>query len=413
MCSKEAKMREKVTQIVKQTSLSIVQNEIQAVRRKNIRKTGCRVIADGKIGVAGGLGEVSAEELFARAEKSLAYGIDYEVELSRNLQKHNCLDSFVISDAELCKRVENILGEVRRRHPEFAVSNKVNLSHIDFTLENELNLKLQHRDCYLSLSFLLKKQGSTGIMDTFFGLVDRRLEEQRVIEAVSEVINAYNNLLPMPEKTLPVIISQGSLTRLFQRDLNGKMVGNKASLFQNQMGQKVFSDRFSLEIVRDPVETYGPDFDMEGTIPAEDLNWLIKDGVILRPYTDKKTALRHGFANTGCADGNYDSVPSLGGANVEIPHAGKTLTEMLNGQPGLMIQIASGGDFTPDGNFASPVQVAYLTDGHKLLGRVPEFTIKGSIFEFFGDDFIGVSSDKIYVNGNDRMLVTRLAVEKL
>ena len=406
-------MREKVTQIVKQTSLNIVQNEIQSVRRKNIRKTGCRVIADGKIGVAGGLGDVRAEELFARAEKSLAYGIDYEVELSCNLQKQNCLDSFVISDSELCKRIENILGEIRRRHPEFAVSNKVNLSHIDFTLENELNLKLQHRDCYLSLSFLLKKQGSTGIMDTFFGLVDRKLEENRVIEAASEVINAYNNLLPMPEKGLPVIISQGSLTRLFQRDLNGKIVGNKASLFQSQMGQKVFSDRFSLEIVRDPVETYGPDFDMEGTIPVTELDWLIKDGVILRPYTDKKTAHRYGFANTGCADGNYDSVPSLGGANVEIPHAGKTLAELLNGQPGLMIQIASGGDFTPDGSFASPVQVAYLTDGHKLLGRVPELTIKGSIFDFFGNDFIGVSSDKIYVNGNDRMLVTRLAVEKL
>jgi len=78
-----------------------------------------------------------------------------------------------------------------------------------------------------------------------------------------------------------------------------------------------------------------------------------------------------------------------------------------------LIAIASGGDFTPDGKFATPVQVSYLTDGVKLLGRLPELTIKGSLFDFFGRDFIGVSSDKLYLSGNERMLVTRLAAQKL
>ncbi len=406
-------MREKLTQTVKQTSLSIVQNEINAVRRKNISKTGCRVIENGKIGVAGGLGAVDCEKLFARARQGLDYGIEYNVEPGANLQHQTVLDQFKISDNELCERIGRLLGELKRRHPHFAVSNKVNLSSVRLHLENDQQMQLSHADTYLSLSFLLKKQGSTGIMDTFFGLVDRELAEEKVLAAINEVIDAYDNVLPLPEKPLPIIISQPSLTRLFQRDLNGKMVGNRASLFQGQLGQKVFSDNFSLGIARDPVETFGPAFDMEGTIPAEELCWLIKDGVIVRPYTDKKTAARYGFANTGCADGNYDSVPSLGGANLEILHSGKTLAELLAGQPGIMVQIASGGDFTPDGSFASPVQVAFLTDGHRLLGRIPEITIKGSIFDIFGKDFVGVSSDRIYVNGNDRMLVTRLSTAKL
>lgn len=406
-------MREKVTQTVKQTSLSIVQNEIQAVRRKNITKTGCRVIKDGKIGVAGGLGEVNLEELYARADQSLAYGIEYDVAATENLHHSTSLDKFKVNDTDLCRRISALLQEIKNRHPEFSLSNKVNLSHVSLLLENDRQLQLEHLDSYISLSFLIKKQGSTGIMDTFFGLVDRQLHENRIIAAVSEVIAAYNNLQPMPTENLPVIISQGTLTRLFQRDLNGKMVGNKSSLFQHQIGQKVFADNFSLVIASDPVETFSPAFDMEGTITPGNLSWLIKDGVILRPYTDKKTAQRYGFENTGCADGNYDSVPSLGGANLEIPHSERTLAELLNGKPGLMVQMASGGDFTPDGQFASPVQVAFLTDGRKLLGRVPEFTIKGSIFEFFGDDFIGVTSDKIYSNGNDRMLVTRMAIDKL
>ncbi|MDD3146760.1 MAG: metallopeptidase TldD-related protein [Candidatus Riflebacteria bacterium] len=406
-------MREKLTQTVKQTSLSIVQNEIQAVRRKNISKTGCRVIKDGKIGVAGGLGEVNSEELYARAAQSLDYGIEYDVDISENLQHRTQLDSLKISDSDLCNRISTLLKEIKARHPAFALSNKVNLSHVSLQLENERQLRLEHLDSYLSLSFLIKKQGSTGIMDTFFGLVDRQLDESRVVAAISEIIEAYDNIQPLPCENLPVIIGQSLLTRLFQRDLNGKMLGNKASLFQNQLGKKVFSENFSLQIAGDPVETFGPAFDMEGTITAENLSWLIQNGVITRPYTDKKTARRYGFENTGCADGNYDSVPSLGGANLEIKHSGRTLSELLNGRPGLMVQMASGGDFTPDGQFASPVQVAFLTDGRKLLGRVPEFTIKGSIFDFFGNDFIGLTSDKIYINGNDRMLVTRMAIEKL
>lgn len=406
-------MREKVTQKVKQTSLSIVQNEIQAIRRKNIKKTGCRIIENEKIGIAGGLGEVDCEELYARAAQSLAYAIDYPVQPGENLQHSTAVGNFSISDADLCQRIEKILREIRARHPDFQVSNKVNVSSISLRIENDRKMQLGHLDSYINLSLLLKRKGSTGIMDTFFGLVDRRLEDTRVIEAVSEIISAYNNLLPMPAAPMPIVIHQETLTRLFQRDLNGKMVGNGASLFQSQMGKKVFAENFSLKIATDPFETFGPAFDMEGTMTPARLAWLIRDGVILRPYTDKKTALRYGFENTGCADGGYDSVPTLGGANLEVMHSGKTLKELLNGQPGLLISIASGGDYTPDGYYASPVQVAYLTDGEKLLGRVPEFSIKGSIFEFFGNDFIGVSSDKIYPSGNDRMLVTRMAIEKL
>ncbi|MBU1108228.1 MAG: hypothetical protein KKB51_16265 [Candidatus Riflebacteria bacterium] len=406
-------MREKIVQQVKQTSLSIVQNKISAVRRKNIQKTGCRVMRDNKIGVAGGLGAISEDELFARAEKSLSWGVDYPTGAVSNLQSDTRLDELMIDDKQLCETVEKVLNELKRRHPDFAVSNKVNISNISLNIKNDNGLALSHRDSYINWSFLLKGNTSTGIMDTFFGLVDRKIESEKVIESTSQIIEAYKNLIELPVGDLPVIIDQASLTRLFQRDLNGKIAGNKASLLQKQFGQKSFADNFSVQIVNDPVETFGPAFDMEGSICPDELRWLIKNGVILRPYTDRRTAMRYGYENTCCADGAYDSVPSLGGCNLEISHSDKTLAQLLPGGKGIMIAIASGGDFTPDGSFASPVQVAWLTDGKQLLGRLPELTIKGSLFDFFGKDFIGVSSDKIYLSGNDRMLVTRLAVSKL
>jgi predicted Zn-dependent protease len=80
---------------------------------------------------------------------------------------------------------------------------------------------------------------------------------------------------------------------------------------------------------------------------------------------------------------------------------------------GILVTIASGGDFTADGNYASPVQVAYLTDGENLLGRLPELTISGSVFDFFGKNFIGLAADKYFLAGNERLAVTRLKTSKL
>ncbi|SCG81716.1 hypothetical protein DW1_0095 [Proteiniborus sp. DW1] len=63
----------------------------------------------------------------------------------------------------------------------------------------------------------------------------------------------------------------------------------------------------------------------------------------------------------------------------------------------MAVLIASGGDFTAEGVFGTPVQLAFLTDGERLIGRLPELTISGDVYTMFGDDFIGRSEDKAFV----------------
>lgn len=406
-------MKEILKHRIRQTSLSIVQNSIQAIRRKDISRTGCRLIKDGRISITGCLGNADEQLLFAKAEGFLSEAVEYPVNPGQNLKHSTDLSQFKISDQELCEKIEKILKQVKSDHPDFAVSNKVNLSAIDYSISNENGLEVSYSDSFITLSFLLKENLSTGIMDTFFGITERELNETKVIQAVGETITAYQNVVELPDETLPVIIDQGTLTRLFLRDLNGKMVGNGASLFQEQIGKKVFSDKFTLRIANDPVETYSPMFDAEGTIPSDELRILVDEGTIKRPYTDKRTAAQFGFENTGCAGGGYDSVPSLASCALEIVPSTKTLKQLLDGKLGILVAIASGGDFTSDGKFASPVQVSYLTDGEKLLGRLPELTINGSIYDFFGKNFVGVSSDQIYLAGNERLAVVNLDVKKL
>ncbi|NLO97754.1 MAG: peptidase U62, partial [Peptococcaceae bacterium] len=129
-------------------------------------------------------------------------------------------------------------------------------------------------------------------------------------------------------------------------------------------------------------------------------------GVILKPYTDKKRAQDFAFEATGSAGGGYDDVPSLGYSDLSILPSEKTLQEILQGEYGIMVIMASGGDYTPEGNFATPVQMSYLTDGKRLLGRLPELNISGNLYEIFGNDFLGVSKDKALMG--ERALVVRM-----
>ena len=414
-------MKEIYTSNYQETSLTIVSNEIKAIRKINSTSTGCRLYKDGKIGVAGSLGKVDIDELFAKAERKLEYQIDYPVEPTKNIENHYKNENCKITDREFYDEIEKILKEIARLHPDFIISNRVSLIQTRISLENEVGMNLSHFDKYMNIELYLTQKGSSDIVNMELCIKTRELETDKIIKALSELISAYTNRLSLPKEPLPVILRDNvypnPILSVFQRNLGADTVGTGTSLFQNQFGKEVFSKNFSLKFKKtNPEENFTPLFDMEGTITPEKLSYLIKNGVILRPYSDKVSSMKYGYENTGNSDGGCRTVPKLcvgRGSNSEIEKGNKTIKELLNGQMGILLSMAYGGDFTQDGSYASPVQLAYLTDGEKLLGRLPEFTVKGSVYDFFGKDFIGMSCDKLYANCNRRMLVTRMNIEPL
>ena len=49
----------------------------------------------------------------------------------------------------------------------------------------------------------------------------------------------------------------------------------------------------------------------------------------------------------------------------------------------------------------------------KKAGKLPEFSIKASIFDILGSNFIGISKDKQLLAGNTNVLVTKMKIAKL
>ncbi len=62
---------------------------------------------------------------------------------------------------------------------------------------------------------------------------------------------------------------------------------------------------------------------------------------------------------TAAADGAYDDTPTLALPFLSVMPTGKTLAEILDGRPALYVLLAAATSPRP-GNFATPVQMAYL-----------------------------------------------------
>ena len=76
----------------------------------------------------------------------------------------------------------------------------------------------------------------------------------------------------------------------------------------------------------------------------------------------------------------------------------------------LLVQFYGGG-FSDTGEYAMPVQMSYLTDGEKILGRLPPFTMRSNLFDMFGKDFIGTSKHTDIWNKG--MLLVKMEAGKL
>lgn len=75
--------------------------------------------------------------------------------------------------------------------------------------------------------------------------------------------------------------------------------------------------------------------------------------------------------------------------------------------------VAEGGDFTPRGDFATPVQLALSFNGKEFTGRLPQLQLGGNLLTMFNEAYRGVSTDRFTPLASDRYLVLDLSVAKI
>jgi PmbA protein len=397
-------VKEKYTKRVKETSINITQTEIQSVRKKDITKTGLRIYENGYIGVAGAIGKIDENELEKRAVENLNLKIPYPYEPSSNHIEEVDYSKEVFSDEAFVNEVEELLNILKVEFKDFIFSNHISIRETETKLTNDIGLNLIHRDKMIETQLIIKEKSSVNVFDSMAFSIDREYNRESLLNNIRESLIAYRNKVKLPvEGKQPVVFMAVDMLPLMKiiEELDGYKVGTGASLFKDFIGKKKFSEGFTFyQSSQEEDLTESEFFDAEGVINKDYKYTLIEKGKILAPYTDKKTASQFNLPLTGSASAEYDKVPSLSSRNFKVGSSNKTLKELLNGQFGVAVFVASGGDFTAEGVFGTPVQLAFLTDGEKLIGRLPELTISGELYSMFGDDFIGRSEDKAFLGQN-------------
>jgi PmbA protein len=336
-----------------------------------------------------------------------AAGVKRAVDLSGRL---------TISDGAFFEQAENILAVLAEKYPKFSFSHKIELYDNEESIVNCAGAELVFKDRYMLIVLLIKYKESKNLMDGSGVIVTRDLGFDDIIKELSWQCEAYEEKADFSEEPvkMPVVLMGGQEFGMkFMTDLRGDSFASGASLFSGKTGQKLFNDKFSLIVNRNPEMSYNCFFDGEGVVLPEDRFALIENGVLKSPYTSKRIAKKYGLPVTGSASMPYDSAPDASPGTLSAARGDKTIKQLLDGRKAVYAVMAGGGDFTPQGEYASPVQTAYLFDGEKCLGRLPQLSMSSHVNDMFGNDFIGVSKEGGYPGSPYAYLTAEMNVRKI
>ncbi len=411
-CCKEPMTNETYTLTNDEVSVKISASAPESLRAKRIKRTGVRVYRDGFIGVSGFMGEEGEAQARERAAAALAYKIPYPCKPEGGLERAKTVGGRPLTPGELDAEVAALLAAFKKDFPQFVFSSPGIKSGTDtVTLANDAGLRLTSSITAHNFDIVYKLASSSSIMDGYFSVAGPDYNRAAFLAYGTGILGAHLREVPLPAGgKLPVFFEDSDyLTKhIFVRELNGMAFGSGGSIFAGKTGQKLFSEQLTMFNGREKYHL--PFFDAEG-VCGQGFKF-IENGVLRAPICDKKTAARFGFTPSGNAAADYDGTPETAGGALVLQPQARTVKEMLGGQPAVFIAMASGGDFTSAGGFGTPAQIAFLLQDGKLVGRLPELQLSSSVYDMYGKDFLGVSSDRIMPLSENRWLGFMMDVNK-
>lgn len=391
----------------KETSIKLQASEINSIRVKDIERNAVRVYEDGKIGISGAVGSSSIEELTKQGIENLASNIKYPYELEVNNKDHRDYSEAKYNEKELMTLTKKILDSFNKDFDDFIFSNSLKTIEIDYKLTSTEGLDLRFQDSFLDIGLVIKAKDSPNLFDTFTGWQGRNFDVDRYLATAKNQLQAERNKVVLPKADrIPVFfVGLNEIGGFLNQQLNGEIYGNKTSLFDGKLGQQLFNEKLSIVQNNNPKTSYSSFFDTEGVTKENDTVQLIENGVLKNVFTDKKNAKKFSLEHTGSASGGYDDIPKLTSINITSLLDSDDIKKSLNGELAIFALVSAGGEFNADGNYATPVQSAYLFDGEKLIGKLPEFNMGNDIYSMLGKDYIGTfKSEDLYFGENGYLL---------
>ena len=403
------KEREKITACYSQSTVELEESKIKTFSRDSRTHTSYRVYDGESVGIQYVQGRTEDEAGYAKAKENLAVGRPYKFALETG-SRHRDKTETDCSDRELMDIARQALDYLKEHHPDFIFSGSVSAGRNFMAMENSLGLDYSNTDFNVSVSIAYKHKDSKDINDGWFSIGQRTFDFKKFTDMADNYLTNFTNMVELPEELIIQAQYYGYIGK-FWDCLNAENLALGTSLLTGKTGEKVFSEDFTLMHDVSDKETWNNAFfDGEGVVLPEDKHIFIENGVLLGGFADKRIADKYGVPHTGSANFNFTDIPNNGNVNFRIKRSEKTVKELLGGRLTVVPIMAHGGGYNDKGEYVTPVECAMLCDGERFIGRLPEFAIKGSMFDMFGKDFIGVGSDNPIFN--DKQILMRMQYSK-
>lgn len=383
-------MKEYLDKNIKEQSVAVQNSKVVSVRFKQEDKHTVRVYKDGYVGVAGAVGGCDLKELEKKAEERLAFGIEYPEIPSAPARKRVERKVENFDETHFVGKVESLLERLTAVCPKFIFSNKAYISEKESAYRNDCGTELSFRNEVITVALSIKDKGSANIMDTFFGYETRHYDEDKIVQYAKKLHNDYFRTVEVEDGVYPVIIGNDFLTQAVNH-FEGRLYTLGASLLSGKLGEKVFNERVS--IISDYMSPRGSQcfFDDEGIFFEDGKYYYVKNGVLTGLLATKKYKNDFGLEISGCAAAAYDSIPnaSVRENGFFVQPTNNNIKEITRGKA-ILLNTYSGGDFTPAGDYSTPVMVGFLIEDGEIKGRINgSFNVSGNLFKLLGDDFLG------------------------
>ncbi len=396
-------------------TLNFTDGKVDSYREKDETESTVRVYEDGKIGVAGALGEADFGELEQKAAAKLSDGITYACKLNKNTKKSIIRDKAAVEPSELMQTTKRLTRKVAAACPRFLINGKTKLTRVSGSYKNTQGTELEYQNGYFNIFFQMKDKDSSNIADVYYGSSHSRfgkISEDKVVNDVKTLHDAFfGEKVTLPDGKYPVIIQPSDAVGKILKDFMAEYYVSGGSLFSGKLGEKIFNENLSFYADRNPVTNRSTSFyDSEGEIAPNYRAPLVENGVFKNVLTTKNTAAMFGLPVSKTSGAAYDGVPGLDVSGLYTKHTSPDLQTLLGSEKAIYIAITSGGDITTEGVVGMPVQLAFLVENGKITKRLTDFSASGNIKEMLGEDFIGVSAKYIQESDSDELMVTRMNI---
>lgn len=403
--------KEKLIWKTNDISLNVTAGKIDSYRRTEETKNTVRVYEDEKIGIAGSLGEIDEEALTEKAKKALSYGIEYPCEL--HCGEVSVDDAHeIIPKKEFIPRMQEFLDRITKECPKFTISDKIKLSELSHTYENSKGAHLFSSSSWLEFSLIFQNKGAGNLFDASYEGTVGEFDEDAAVRDCKLLHDSFYKNADIDEGVYPVFMLSDVLLGRTVDQFFANSYASGVSLLSGKIGEKVFNDNFTLYDDRN--HTACPSscvFDDEGEFAPDFKQFFVKNGVLANVLTNKMYSKVFNLPPAATAAASYDGVPQFTVNTLCTEPTAGSAAEITK-EKAVLVMMASGGDMTPSGHFATPVQLAFLVENGEIVGKLPDIGISGEYFELLGKDYLGTAEKAFFPSLNNSYMACRMKVTK-